>query len=193
MANTPMTRIARENLEPQWQAAWDRLNSLTGEPAFIEVLSHAPELLNFAMVEFYQKIFFEGRVAEKYKQLARIRLSLAHGCKSCNLQNTIGMKEAGYTLAHIEAIETDARAPFDDAEKAVLALADQMLLTNPGGVMSKDIHNRLSAHFSEPEICELGVVMGFLAGFAKMAFVFDIVEKEATCPFMPGAAAIAAE
>ena len=92
MADTPITRIPRDRLDSSWQQAWDMLDGLTGEPAFIEAMANAPELLNFAMVEFYQKIFFGGRVPEKYKQLVRLRLSLAHGCRSCNLQNTAGLK-----------------------------------------------------------------------------------------------------
>jgi hypothetical protein len=91
MADTALRRIPREELSPEWQGAWDMLNGLTGEPTFIEAMANAPELLNFAMVEFYQKIFFGGRVEQKYKQLLRLRLSLAHCCRSCNLQNRTGI------------------------------------------------------------------------------------------------------
>ena len=193
MAETVMPRTAYADLQPQWQAAWEKLNALTGEPAFIEVMAAAPELLGFVMGSFYQSIFFEGRVAERYKQLARLRLSLAHGCKSCNLQNTIGSREAGFTDAQLAAIESDDRSSFTPAEQAVLALADEMVLTNPGGRMDKTSYDALRAHFDDAQICELGVVMGVIGGMAKMAFVYDLVEKEATCPFVPGRASMAAE
>ena len=187
MADTALSRIPRDRLDPQWQGAWDMLNGLTGEPTFIEAMANAPELLNFAMVEFYQKIFFGGRVEQKYKQLVRLRLSLAHGCRSCNLQNRVGMREAGYDDAQIEAIEGD-RSRFTDAERAVLDFADEMVLTNPGGRLDETLHRRLRAHFDDAQICELGVVAGFIGGMAKMAFVLDLVEKEPTCPFVPAAA-----
>ena len=188
MANTALTRIPRDKLDPEWQGAWDMLNGLTGEATFIEAMASAPELLNFAMVEFYQKIFFGGRVEQKYKQLVRLRLSLAHGCRSCNLQNRAGMREAGYADAQIAAIEGD-RAGFTDAERAVLDFADEMVLTNPGGRLDEALHRRLRAHFDDAQICELGVVAGFIGGMAKMAFVLDLVEKEPSCPFVPAAAA----
>ena len=188
MADTALSRIPRDRLDAQWQGAWDMLNGLTGEPTFIEAMANAPELLNFAMVEFYQKIFFGGRVEQKYKQLVRLRLSLAHGCRSCNLQNRVGMREAGYDDAQIEAIEGD-RSRFTDAERAVLDFADEMVLTNPGGRLDETLHRRLRAHFDDAQICELGVVAGFIGGMAKMAFVLDLVEKEPTCPFVPAAAA----
>lgn len=188
MADTPLKRIARDRLDPKWQAAWDMLNGLTGEPTFIEAMANAPELLEFAMVEFYQKIFFGGRVDQKYKQLLRLRLSLAHGCRSCNLQNRVGMREAGYTSEQMDAIERD-RSGFSEAEQAVLDFADQMILTNQGGRLESALYERLRQHFDDAQICELAVVAGFIGGMAKMAFVLDLVEREATCPFVPASVA----
>lgn len=184
MADTALRRIPRDQLDPKWQGAWDMLNSLTGEPTFIEAMANAPELLDFAMVQFYQKIFFGGRVEQKYKQLLRLRLSLAHGCRSCNLQNRTGMREAGYGEAHIAAIDGD-RALFDEAERAVLEFADEMILTNAGGRLDAPLYNQLRKRFDDAQICELGVVAGFIGGMAKMAFVLDLVEREPTCPFVP--------
>ena len=166
------------------QEAWDTLNGLTGEPTFIEVMAAAPELLKFVMQDFYGDIFFGGRVEEKYKQLMRLRLSLAHGCRSCNLQNVPGTMAAGYSDEQIAAIEGD-RSVFDDAEQAVLGLADAMVMTNVEGRMTPDLHARLKAHFSDAEICELAVVSGFIGGMAKMAFVLDLVEREEVCPLSP--------
>jgi AhpD family alkylhydroperoxidase len=187
MADTVMTRVARENLSAPNQQAWDMLNGLTGEPAFIEVMAAAPELLDFAMVEFYQKIFFGGRVDGRFKQLVRLRLSLAHGCRSCNLQNRAGAKEAGITPEQISAIEGD-RSVFGDAERAVLDFADQLILTNPSGRLDRSLYDRLRQHFDDAEICEMAVVAGFIGGMAKMAFVLDVVETEDYCPFVPVAA-----
>ena len=190
MADTPIRRIPRDELDPQWQGAWDMLNGLTGEPTFIEAMANAPELLNLAMVEFYQKIFFGGRVEQKYKQLLRLRLSLAHGCRSCNLQNRIGSRDAGYSDEAIAAIEGD-RSMFTSAERAVLDFGDEMILTNPGGQLDQALYSRLREHFDDAQICELGVVAGFIGGMAKMAFVLDLVEREPTCPFVPAEAAAA--
>jgi alkylhydroperoxidase family enzyme len=188
MADTVMTRTPRDALAPEWQAAWDALDGLTGEPAFVEVMAAAPELLSFIMQRFYGAIFFAGRVDERLKQLLRLRLSLAHGCRSCNLQNRAGTLAAGFTPEQIAAIEGD-RSRFTELERAVLDFADQLVLTNPAGRLDRDLHQRLRAHLSEAEICELAVVGGFIGGMAKMAFVLDVVEKEDSCPFVPHARA----
>ena len=184
MANTTLQRTSRDQLSPEAGAAWDMLNGLTGEPAFIEAMASAPELLDLVMNQFYGRIFFGGRVDERYKQLLRLRLSLAHGCRSCNLQNVVGSRAVGYSDEQIASIEGD-RVGFSDAERAVLDFADQMVMTNGEGRLNDDLHARLSRHFDAAQICELAVVAGFIGGMAKMAFVLDLVEKEAVCPLSP--------
>jgi len=188
MSATPMTRIPREDLPAPFGEAWDTLNKLTGEPTFVEVFAAAPELLGFVMGEFYQKIFFAGRVQNKYKQLARLYLSLSHGCQTCNLQNVPGSLEAGVTQAQIDALLDFETGPFDAAEKAVLRFAHQMVLTNHEGRMDKRLHADLTAHFDEAQICELGVCMAVIGGMAKLSFVMDLVAKEDYCPFASDAA-----
>ncbi len=188
MVKTPLSRIPRERLDGDAAIAWDALDRLTGEPAFIEAFANAPELLRFVMDDFYAKIFFGGRVKNKYKQLARLYLSMIHGCMTCNKQNVPGSLEAGISKSQIQSIRDFEHGPFDDAEKAVLRYAAQMVMTNPDGVVTAELHRQLRAHFSDAEICELGVVMAVIGGMAKLSFVLDLVEKEAYCEFARPAA-----
>jgi len=183
MHETLLSRVPREQLPDGAAQAWDMLNKLTAKPTFVEVFASAPELLEFVMQHFYMDIFFAGRVEEKYKQLARLRLSLLHGCRTCNLQNVIGMADSGYTQEQIHTLETGEVDSFTEAEQAVIELSDQIAMTNPDGELTPDLHDRLSRHFSDAEICELGLVMGVISGLAKMAFSFNLVEKEGYCQF----------
>jgi len=112
MPNTSLHRTPRAQLSPEAGAAWDMLDGLTGEPAFIEAMASAPELLDLVMNQFYGRIFFGGRVEERYKQLLRLRLSLAHGCRSCNLQNVVGTRAAGFSDEAIASIEGDRASLF---------------------------------------------------------------------------------
>lgn len=187
MVDTPFTRTPREKLPEGIQPAWDMLNKLTGEPTFIEVFAQAPELLDLVMNGFYAKVFFGGRVAQRYKQLVRLRLSIVHGCRTCNRQNVPGALEAGVSQAQVDSMiaGTHAEGPFTEAEKAVLAYADQLVLTNMHGDLSPELFARLRAHFSEAEILELGVVMAIIGGMAKLSFILSLVEKEPYCPFVP--------
>jgi alkylhydroperoxidase family enzyme len=65
----------------------------------------------------------------------------------------------------------------------VLALGDQLSLTEPTGTLNPALHRKLAKHFSDAEILELGLVGGILTGVAKFMFAYDLVEKEDSCPF----------
>jgi alkylhydroperoxidase family enzyme len=188
MTDTLFTRIARDKLAPEWQPAWDMLNELTGSATFVEVFAQNPALLEFVMQKFYMQIFFGGSVAQRYKQLARLRLSLLHGCRTCNRQNIPGALGAGFTQAQIDALIAGSDAPFSAAERAVIRYAEQVALTNNQGSMTPELFGALRKHFSEADILELGVAMAVISGMAKLSFVLDVVDKETTCPFTSKAA-----
>ncbi|MCS6947670.1 MAG: carboxymuconolactone decarboxylase family protein [Steroidobacteraceae bacterium] len=175
-------------MEPVWQEAWDALQQLTGDSTFVEVFAQRPDLLEFVMRQFYGGLFFGGRVAQRYKQLARLQLSLLHGCRTCNRQNIPGALAAGFTPAQIDALIADDHTPFSAAERAVLRYARQIALTNSDGRMTPELYRELRAHFNEGELLELGTVMAVICGMAKLSFVLDLVEKEPYCPFAHAAA-----
>ena len=191
MADTLFTRIPRDRLPEQFHLAWDTMDRLTGEPTFVEVFAQNPEMLDFVMNKFYGPVFFGGRVDNRYKQLARLKLSLVHGCRTCNKQNVPGALAAGITQAQVDAMDDFENGPFSDAEKAVIAYAGEVALTNPGGEMTPTLFRRLRAHFDEAAILELGTAMAVISGMAKLSFVLNLVEKEQYCPFVPASSAAA--
>ena len=192
MTDTLLTRTGRENLAPEWQPAWDTLNGLTGDATFVEVFSQAPELLGFVMRDFYAKVFFGGQVDQRFKQLARLKLSLIHGCLTCNKQNIPGALEAGFTQPQIDALINGDLEAFTAAERAVIDYAAQIALSNMAGRVTPELLRRLRAHFSEAQILELGTAMAVISGMAKLSFVLDLVEPEPYCPFALASGAAAA-
>jgi len=139
-------------------------------------------------------VFFGGSVAARFKQLARLRLSLIHGCRTCNRQNIPGALEAGFTPAQVDALQAGDLDAFSAADRAVIEYADQIALPNMGGRMTPELFDALRAHFSEAQILELGTAMAVISGMAKLSFVLDLVERESYCPFaaLPAAANTAA-
>jgi alkylhydroperoxidase family enzyme len=188
MSEPLLTRIPRNDLELRWQPAWDALNQLTGSATFVEVFAQAPQALDLVMNHFYMSLFFGGKVAQRYKQLARLKLSLLHGCRTCNKQNVPGALAAGFTQPQINALIEGDNSPFTAAERAVIDYASQVALTNMDGEMTGELFTALRAHFSEEEILELGTVMAMISGMAKLSFVLNVVEKEPYCPFATEAA-----
>jgi len=183
MAETLLPRVPRDQLSEDARMAWDALNELTGTPTFVDVFANAPELLEFAMVHFYQNIFFNGRVGEKHKQLARLRLSMNHGCRTCNQQNLPGVASAGYTPEQIDAMWRQDYSAFTEDEAAVMELADEVALNNADGELTPELYAKLKRHFSDAEILELGLCLATIVGLVKLSFTFGLVEKEGYCEF----------
>lgn len=178
-----LTRIPRDRLDEKWHLAWDTLNGLTGSADFVEVFAQAPDMLDFVMNRFYGPVFFGGNVGQRYKQLARLTLSLLHGCRTCNRQNVPGALAAGFTQAQVDALVAGELDPFSPAERAVIQYARQVAMTHPEGVMTPGLMAALRAHFTEADILELGTAMAVISGMAKLSFVLGLVEKEPYCPF----------
>lgn len=189
MTDTLLPSIPRDEMSDEIGMAWDALNELTGEGTFVEVFANAPRLLDFVMGEFYQKLFFGGRVEERYKQLARLRLSMNHGCRTCNLQNVPGVEGCGYSKAQIDAMWSGDYSSFSEAEAAVMELADEIALNNRNGEYTPALHEKLKRHFSDEEILELAMCLGIIVGLVKMSFTLGLVQKEGYCEFGASAAA----
>ncbi len=176
-------RLSRAEMPEHMQEIWDRSMLRRGEAHFIESSAHSPEIFNWYMQRFYQELFYAGKVAKQYKELGRLRLSLEHGCKTCNQGNRIDALEAGITEIQIEHLQNATLDHFSASELTVVHLAEEIALTNNKGKLNQALYNELREHFDEGQIFELGMVFGLLAGMAKFMFVFDIVVKEEYCPF----------
>ena len=63
-------------LRPLYRKAIERV----GHATFIQSAANAPELLKWYYKDFYEKIFYNGRVEVRLKELVRLKLSKIHGC-----------------------------------------------------------------------------------------------------------------
>jgi alkylhydroperoxidase family enzyme len=189
MNDTILPRVPRDEMTDAARAAFDGLVELSGDATFVEVFANAPELLNFAMVDFYQKLFFEGRVDERYMQLSRLRLSMNHGCRTCNLQNLKGVTGLGYTEAQIDDMWAGNYSAFSEDEQAVMELADEIALNNREGEYTKGLHEKLQRHFTVEEILNISLCLGVIVGLVKLSFTLGLVQKETYCEFGKTAAA----
>ena len=177
-----VSQLPREALSGVMQAAFDRATSLRGDATFIQVMGHTPELMEW-YGEFYQKVFYSGRVSVRIKELIRLRLSTVHGCAFCNRGNRLDAQASGLTNEQIEAIGDEHSTLWAADERAALTLASRIALTNPRGVLDAQLYQELKKSFDDAQIVELGITMGVLTGMAKFLFVYDLVEKEKYCEF----------
>ena len=65
---------------------------------------------------------------------------------------------------------------------SVIELAEQMMLQNMSGELTRDLYSRLKKYYDDEQIVEMGFIAAVLTGMAKYLFVFDLVTKEDICP-----------
>jgi AhpD family alkylhydroperoxidase len=183
--DTPLNRVPREQLPPHMQAAWDASQAMHGDTTFVAVAGNNPTMYDWYINDFYKKVFYAGRIDTRVLELVRLRLANVHGCAFCNRSDTAAALAAGISQAQVDQLPDYENGPFSEAEKAALALADVMVLTNPQGAITPALYQRCRAHFSDGELYELGMIMAVLCGMAKFIFAYDLVEKEDYCPFAP--------
>lgn len=75
-----LNRVARKDLPADLAAKYENGMVEAGEAEFIEVGANAPELLDWYFNSFYKRVFYEGRVDVRTKELLRLKLSKTHGC-----------------------------------------------------------------------------------------------------------------
>ena len=181
-----LRKVEEANMDPDLAANYRKIRSLQekkgGDATLFEVGANAPELMKWYGEQFYEKIFYGGRVDVATKELLRFRLSNIHGCAFCNKGNIEDARRAGISEEKLIRIMNEDSEVFNTKERAVLRLASEVVFSNMSGTLNKDLYGDLSQYFDDGQIFELGMVGGFLTGMAKFLFTFDLVEKEANCP-----------
>lgn len=198
MARGVIPLVPIESIPAEYQATADMMSRLVGDSTVIQVFAHSPPTMDFYFQTFYRQMFYNERpgleVDQHFKQLMRLRISKRHGCALCNRANEEEVLALGLNQDQIDALFDDEPSPgfFSEAEGAVIAFTDQMVLTNQDGKLDKPLYDQLRRSFNDAQIVEMAMVAAVLIGAAKLTFVLDIVPREAVCEFMPRATPIAA-
>ena len=184
MVKSIFPRLSKDQIPNQLKPVWESSLNRRGEAKFIAGMGHNPELLDWYLKDFYQKVFYDGKVDRRFKELGRLRLSTIHGCLSCNQGNRLDALESGLAEAEIDQIHELDFDGFSETDRAVMRLADLMsMATEPGSVLEHDLYDDLTRHFSKAEILEMAMVFSMLAGIARFIFAFGFADKEDYCQF----------
>jgi len=177
-------RLGKDDLPPDLKPLWEQSVSRRGEAKFIAGMAHNPDLLGWYLDRFYGELFSGGKVDRRYKELGRLRLSVRHGCRSCNRGNRLDAGDAGLLDDEISNIHDLDYSGYSHADKAVLKLADLMSLgADPGSVLEQPHYTELATHFSNADILEMAMIFSILSGVARFIFAFDLADKEDYCVF----------
>jgi alkylhydroperoxidase family enzyme len=141
---------------------------------FNGVMAWRPELMA-AFFEFYEKLWTEGVLPMRVKDLARMKIARTVGCRIC--QNTRFKIAEGHTVEDdyldIDHVEESS---YTAAEKAALTYVEAFCL-HPEHVTDAMVED-LKRHFSAPEIVELSVLTGTISGFASINAALNIAPDD---------------
>jgi AhpD family alkylhydroperoxidase len=189
MPDPTVPPIPRDQLPDDLKPLYDMGLERTGDATIIQVMAQQPDILRWYFGEFYDGLFYNkhpgARVDVRTKELLRLKLSKQHGCQFCNRFNTVEALAAGITQEQVDVIFDPDSPLWDEKDRAVIALAEEMMLQNMEGQLSSGLYARLRRHYDDGQIIEIGFIAAVLTGVAKWIFTFDMVNREEICPIRP--------
>jgi alkylhydroperoxidase family enzyme len=169
-----------EDMTPEMRAEMERCaREGTPRPESSAVRAHVPAAFWF-FANSWNDLFRHGVVEHALKELCRVYISRSVKCEYCgNQRSEKGRTEGLIEGQYDELLNFESSDRFDDRQKAALAYAEAIAWR-----METDdaFWDRLHAHFSEPELVELGCMIGLTLGQQSWLRLLNIEHHEV----MPG-------
>ena len=133
----------------------------TPRPESSAVRAHVPDVF-WAFADSWKAIFHSGVCDHTIKELCRVYISRTVKCEFCGNQRSIQGAEKGLQeMQYDELLNFESSDKYDERQKAALAYAQAIAW---GEEDLDGLWARLRAHFSEPELVELGNAIALTYG-----------------------------
>jgi alkylhydroperoxidase family enzyme len=133
----------------------------TPRPESSAVRAHVPDVF-WAFADSWKAIFHSGVCDHAIKELCRVYISRTVKCEFCGNQRSIQGAELGLQeMQYDELLNFESSDKYDERQKAALAYAQAIAW---GEEDLDGMWARLRAHFSEPELVELGNAIALTYG-----------------------------
>jgi alkylhydroperoxidase family enzyme len=165
-----------ESMTPEMQAEMERCaREGTPRPESSAVRAHVPAAFWF-FANSWRDLFREGIVEHSLKELCRVYISRSTKCEYCgNQRSEKGAQQGLHEGQYDELLNFESSPTFDERQKAALAYAEAIAW----GLDTDDAFwERMHDHFSEPELVELGCMIGLTLGQQSWLRLLDIEHHE---------------
>jgi alkylhydroperoxidase family enzyme len=133
----------------------------TPRPESQAIRAHVPACF-WSFADTWRTVFHSGVLDHSVKELCRVYVSHSVKCEYCGNQRSIKSANAGMVEAdYKDLLNFEKSARYDARQKAALAYAEAITWDLPA---TDALWERLHAHFSEPEIVELGYFVAITMG-----------------------------
>ena len=162
MSDPHISYVPLEQMDERMQEEMHRCaREGTPRPESSAVRAHAPNAF-WAFADSWKSIFHSGVCDHAIKDLCRVYISRTVKCEFCGNQRsekatTAGLQEAQYD----DLLNFEASDRYDDRQKAALAYAEAIAWNTTD---ADALWERLHAHFTEPELVELGCFIALTFG-----------------------------
>lgn len=168
--------VPLEEMTPEMRVEMDRCaREGTPRPESSAIRAHLPSAFWF-FANSWNELFRNGVCDHALKELCRVYISRTVKCEYCGNQRSekgaaLGLAEGQYDdLLNFESSET-----YNDRQKAALSYAEAIAW----GTKTDDVFwQRLHQHFSEPELVELGCMIGLTLGQQSWLRLLNIEHHE---------------
>jgi alkylhydroperoxidase family enzyme len=161
-AKQRISYVPLEDMTAEMRAEMERCaREGTPRPESSAVRAHVPAAFWF-FANSWRDLFREGVCEHELKELCRVYLSRTVKCEYCGNQRSEKGREGGLVEGQYDELlnfETSSR--YTERQKAALAYAEAIAWGIDTG---DEFWERLYSHFSEPELVELGCMIGLTFG-----------------------------
>jgi alkylhydroperoxidase family enzyme len=172
--------VALEDMTPEMRAEMERCaREGTPRPESSAIRAHVPAAF-WSFANSWNDLFRNGLLDHPIKELCRVYISRTVKCEYCGNQRSEKGRQAGLVEGQYdELLNFESSKAFDERQKAALAYAEAIawhLDTDDA------FWDRMYAQLTEPELVELGCMIGLTLGQQSWLRMLNIEHHEV----MPG-------
>ena len=143
----------------------------TPRPESQAVRAHVPAVF-WSFANSWRDVFHTGVADHAVKELCRLYVSRSVLCEFCGNQRSIKAAKSGVAEDDVrDLINFESSQRYNERQKAALAYAEAITWDLP---TDDKFWARLHAHFSEPELVEIGYFIALTMGQQRWLRILDI-------------------
>ena len=168
--------VPLEDMTPEMRAEMERCaREGTPRPESTAIRAHVPAAFWF-FADSWKNLFRNGILDHEIKELCRVYVSRSVKCEYCGNQRSEKGKDLGLVEGQYDdLLNFESSTAYNDRQKAALAYAEAItwhLDTDDA------FWDRMHSHFSEPELVELGCMIGLTMGQQSWLRLLNIEHHE---------------
>jgi alkylhydroperoxidase family enzyme len=163
MSQQRISYVPVDQMDPEMQEEMRRCQREgTPRPESSAVRAHVPAAFWF-FANSWRDLFRSGVLDHAIKELCRLYVSRSVQCEYCGNQRSVRATTSGAVIEDdvMDLINFERSTRYDDRQKAALAYAEAITWHTD---TDDAFWERLHGHFSEPELVELGCMIGLTLG-----------------------------